>query len=87
GGGLPENLERLLGDKGADLKIPRWELGTIPKVLSHVEDQEAVKTFNMGWGWVAVVPASQAEAATGFHPGARVIGEISATHGVRVEVG
>lgn len=87
GGGLPENLERLLGDKGADLRIPRWELGAVPKVLSHVEDQEAVNTFNMGWGWVAVVPAAQAEAATGFHTGAKVLGEIVGRHGVQVQVG
>ena len=24
GGGLPENLERILGDKGASLKVPVW---------------------------------------------------------------
>ncbi|MCP5541472.1 MAG: phosphoribosylformylglycinamidine cyclo-ligase [Akkermansiaceae bacterium] len=87
GGGLPENLERLLGEKGADLRIPRWELGAVPKVLSHVEDAEAVKTFNMGWGWIAIVPAAEADKATGFHPGARVLGEITARHGVKVEVG
>lgn len=87
GGGLPENLERLLGAKGASLRIPRWELGAVPKVLSHVEDQEAVKTFNMGWGWVAVVPAADADKATGFLPGAKILGEITSEHGVRVEVG
>ena len=38
GGGLPENLERLLGEKGADITIPRWELGAVGKVLSFVED-------------------------------------------------
>ena len=72
GGGLRENLERLLGERGAGLRIPRWELGAVPKVLSHVEDAEAVKTFNMGWGWIAIVPAAEADKATGFHPGARV---------------
>lgn len=86
GGGLPENLERLLGKKGASLKIPRWELGAAPKVLSHVEDQEAVKTFNMGWGWVAVVPAAQADAAASFHPGAMALGEVTSAGGVKVEI-
>ena len=84
---MPENLERLLGDKGANLKIPRWELGAVPKILQHVEDQEAVKTFNMGWGWITIVPAADAEKAMAFHDGARILGEIVSEHGVRVEVG
>ncbi len=87
GGGLPENLERLLGDKGADLRIPRWELGAVPKILRHVDDQEAVKTFNMGWGWIVVVPASEAEKAVALHDGARVLGVVTAEHGVKVAVG
>ena len=37
GGGLPENLERLLNEKGADITIPRWDLGAVGKVLSFVE--------------------------------------------------
>lgn len=87
GGGLPENLERLLGrDKGADLAIPEWRNGAVEKVLEHVAFDEAVNTFNMGWGWVAVVPAGSAEtaaaAATGC-PG-RVLGTVTGTHGVRV---
>lgn len=87
GGGLPENLERLLGEKGADLKIPCWELGAVPKILQHVEDQEAVNTFNMGWGWITIVPAADADKAMSFHEGSRVLGEVTAEHGVRVEVG
>ncbi len=86
GGGLPENLERLLAEKGASITIPRWKLGAIPKVLAFVDDAEAVNTFNMGWGWVAIVPAAQAEAATAFHPGALVIGEIDSSGTVRVEI-
>lgn len=86
GGGLPENLERLLAEKGASITIPRWKLGAIPKVLAFVEDAEAVNTFNMGWGWVAVVPAAQADAAAAFHPGARVLGEITASGEVSVEI-
>ena len=86
GGGLPENLERLLAEKGASITIPRWNLGAIPKVLAFVDDAEAINTFNMGWGWVAIVPAAQAEAAAAFHPGALVIGEIDASGTVRVEI-
>ncbi len=86
GGGLPENLERLLGEKGADITIPRWELGAVGKVLSFVEDAEAVKTFNMGWGWIVIVPADQAEAAVSIQEGARVIGEVDASGTVKVQV-
>ena len=55
-------------------------------MLSFVEDAEAVKTFNMGWGWVAVVPAVMADAAAGCHPGAQVIGEVDSSGEVKVEV-
>jgi len=87
GGGLPENLERVLGVNGADLKVPRWELGAVPKVLSHVADSEAVNTFNMGFGWVAVVPAADADQALACLGGAIALGEVTREHGVRVEVG
>ncbi|MEM9284028.1 MAG: phosphoribosylformylglycinamidine cyclo-ligase [Verrucomicrobiota bacterium] len=86
GGGLPENLERLLGEKGATLEIPRWNLGAVGKVLEFVEDSEAIKTFNMGWGWVIVVPAEEAEKAVAFHEGARVIGEVDTSGTVNVSI-
>lgn len=86
GGGLPENLERLLGERGADITIPRWELGAVGKVLSFVEDAEAIKTFNMGWGWIVIVPADQAEAAASIQDGARIIGEVDASGTVKVEI-
>ncbi len=86
GGGLPENLERLLNEKGADITIPRWNLGAVGKVLSFVEDAEAVKTFNMGWGWVAAVPADQADEAVSFHEGAMVIGTVDGSGKVQVKV-
>jgi len=87
GGGLPENLERVLGVNGADLKVPRWELGAVPKVLSHIEDDEAVNTFNMGFGWVSVVPAAEADQAALCLDGAIALGEVTSEHGVRVTVG
>lgn len=86
GGGLPENLERLLGEKGAALSIPRWENEAVARVLSHVEDAEAVRTFNMGWGWVVVVPEGDADEAVAVHPGARVLGAVDSTGTVQVEI-
>ncbi len=84
GGGLPENLERLLGGKGASLRVPAWELGAIPKVLAHVDAQEAVNTFNMGYGWVAIVGPDDEEAALASGAGALRLGEITGEGGVKV---
>lgn len=87
GGGLPENLGRLFRPgTGAHLSIPAWELGAVPKVLGHVPREDALWTFNMGFGWVAIVPAGDADAAVAVHPGALVLGEIVAGEGVQVEV-
>jgi phosphoribosylformylglycinamidine cyclo-ligase len=85
GGGLPENLERLLGANGADLQVPAWENGTVEKVLAHIPASEAVDTFNMGWGWVAIVPEADVPAALGRS--GRLLGWVTADHGVRVVVG
>ncbi len=75
GGGLPENLGRVLGDKGAALSVPRWENGAIGKVLSHVDPEDAKWTFNLGIGWVAVVPAADADRALGIGA-ATLLGEV-----------
>jgi phosphoribosylformylglycinamidine cyclo-ligase len=61
GGGLTENLPRIL-PKGfaAQVELTSWER---PPVFSHlqqlgsIEDEEMLRTFNMGIGLVAVVPA------------------------------
>jgi phosphoribosylformylglycinamidine cyclo-ligase len=87
GGGLPENLERLLGKNGADLQIPEWKLGVIPQILALCDPISMLETFNMGWGWVAVVHAKDVAKALGCGEGARVLGEISPRPGVRVKVG
>ena len=86
GGGLPENLERLLGDRGADLTIPAWKLGVIPQILELCDPVSMMETFNMGWGWVAVVHAKDVKKALACGEGARVLGEINSTKGVRVTV-
>ena len=86
GGGLTENLERFLGDKGADLTIPAWKLGAVPKVLRHCDPADQINTFNMGWGWVVIVPQKHAAKALAAGPGARLLGSISDQHGVRVSI-
>lgn len=86
GGGFPENLERLLGGKGAALRVPAWARGAIPKVLDKIDEGEAVKTFNMGFGWVAVVAAGDEESALACGEGARRLGEVGGNE-ISVEVG
>ncbi|MBD27818.1 MAG: phosphoribosylformylglycinamidine cyclo-ligase [Verrucomicrobiaceae bacterium] len=77
GGGLPENLERVLGDLGGELVVPNWSLDAVQKVLSHVEINEAFSTFNMGIGWVSVVSPEDVEAAMELVPGAVQMGIVS----------
>lgn len=86
GGGLTENLERFLGSMGADISIPAWTLGAIPKVLKHCDAADQINTFNMGWGWVAIVPPADKKKALKCGPGAREIGVITGQHGVRVTI-
>jgi phosphoribosylformylglycinamidine cyclo-ligase len=86
GGGLPENLERLFRGCGADLEIPKWELPGIDKLLSHVDADDRFNTFNMGFGWVAIVSPEDADAAVKAGPGGTVIGTMVETEGVRVKV-
>ena len=76
GGGLPENLERVLGGRGASLQVPRWELGSVQKMLAHVGEEEAFSTFNMGVGWVVVVAKQDVDSAMGLIPGALRLGEV-----------
>jgi phosphoribosylformylglycinamidine cyclo-ligase len=87
GGGLPENLERLLGNNGAEIEIPPWTRGAIPKILALCDSKSMIETFNMGWGWVAVVDRRDAEKAIKCGAGARLIGEVVPQKGVRVAVG
>jgi phosphoribosylformylglycinamidine cyclo-ligase len=86
GGGLVENLERFLGNKGADLEIPFWDNPVIQKVLNHVDSHDRFDTFNMGIGWVVICAPGEVATALAAGPGGHQIGTISATQGVRVAV-
>ena len=77
GGGLPENLERILGDLGGELKVPEWKLGSVQKILSHVEINEAFSTFNMGIGWVSVLDPNDVDSALKSYNGSVKLGEVS----------
>ena len=67
GGGLPENLPRCLNQgQSIEIKLDSW---IIPPIFSWLAEagkvqQEAMfNTFNMGIGFVVIVPAAQAEFA------------------------
>lgn len=55
GGGIEGNLERVLpGDLGAQISLPEWSLPPAQNVLEHVPTEDALRTFNMGFGWLVV---------------------------------
>tara|TARA_B100000941_G_scaffold277122_1_gene240350 strand:+ start:1112 stop:2155 length:1044 start_codon:yes stop_codon:yes gene_type:complete len=86
GGGLPENLERLLTDQGygSSLEVPEWENAAVQKLLRYVDETSCWHTFNMGFGWVVVVDESDVGAAVEAGPGGRVLGVVDQDPGVRV---
>jgi phosphoribosylformylglycinamidine cyclo-ligase len=89
GGGV-RNLLRLSDTAGFAIEDPL----PLPPILELVIDRAAVsareawEVFNMGCGFVAVVPAEDADAATAMlarhHPGTRRIGTATDTPGVAV---
>jgi phosphoribosylformylglycinamidine cyclo-ligase len=88
GGGLPENLGRMFLKRGlgAKLSIPFWENDVVQKVLRHADKSDAIDTFNMGLGWVAIVSPDQVDKALASSPGAKVIGEMDSSTQVSVEI-
>ena len=83
GGGLI-NLRRIGSGVGYRITapLPSPPVFELIAALGEIEAAEMWEVFNMGCGFVAMVPAEQAEAAValleGFHPGAAIIGEITA---------
>jgi phosphoribosylformylglycinamidine cyclo-ligase len=60
GGGLPGNLPRVLPDHlGARLAAPWKRPAIIELIAEHVEEAELRRVFNLGIGFVFVVPADQ----------------------------
>lgn len=65
GGGLPGNLPRVLPD-GLGVRLPatRWKRPAIVDLIARqVEEHELRRVFNLGVGFVFVVPAADAEKA------------------------
>jgi phosphoribosylformylglycinamidine cyclo-ligase len=88
GGGLPENLGRIFQKRGlgCSLTIPYWQNEVVQRVLHHADQRDAIDTFNMGLGWVAIVAPEHADAAVRCGTGASIIGEMNQTGDVTVAV-
>ena len=86
GGGLPENLERLLSGQGygSSLLVPEWQNAAVQKLLSFVDETSCWHTFNMGFGWVVIVDESEVGAAVEAGPGGTILGVVDETPGIRV---
>jgi len=89
GGGV-RNLLRLTKTAGFALEDPLPNAPIVDLVIERagVAPQEAWEVFNMGCGFVAVVGAEHADAATSLlashHPGSRRIGTVTPSPGVTV---
>ncbi|MBY5973634.1 phosphoribosylformylglycinamidine cyclo-ligase [Ferrimonas balearica] len=67
GGGLTENLPRVLQGLGAEIDLTAWEKPGVFKWLQEqggISEAEMLKTFNYGLGMVLVVDAAEADALT-----------------------
>ncbi len=67
GGGLPENLPRVLPDDlGANIRQGSWPRSPVFDWLQeagNISDEEMLRTFNCGIGMVAVIPPDQLQRA------------------------
>ncbi|HQQ03577.1 MAG TPA: phosphoribosylformylglycinamidine cyclo-ligase [Kiritimatiellia bacterium] len=81
GGGIVVNLNRILGEHGAELEIPYWDSPAAQKIISKVEAGEAFRVFNMGIGWLMVNDGTDAP------PPAIRLGHVTDDHTVRIKVG
>lgn len=89
GGGLPENLPRCLG-AGQSIQVDPscWEVPPVFRWLAQegeVSETAMFNTFNMGIGFVVIVPPDQAESTVQFFTqqeiSAQMIGEVIAGTG------
>lgn len=84
GGGLPENLPRCLpADKSIEIDLQAWQVPAVFQWLAragNVAPVDMFHTFNMGIGYVAIVPPAAANETIAFfnsqHLAASAIGKV-----------
>jgi phosphoribosylformylglycinamidine cyclo-ligase len=84
GGGIREKFGRILGARGADLTLPRWENELARRICGTLAAEDALHAFNMGVGWMIVVAPEQAETLRTALPEAVALGQVSAEPGIRI---
>jgi len=91
GGGFPGNIPRILPQGlGAKIKLGSWEVLPVFRLmqkLGNVEEQEMLRTFNMGIGMVLVVSKEKKDEVIGMLKSEKVyeIGEVITTGGIEYE--
>ncbi|MEM6754976.1 MAG: phosphoribosylformylglycinamidine cyclo-ligase [Cyanobacteria bacterium P01_C01_bin.38] len=89
GGGLPENLPRCLGeDKSVKIKADSWIIPPVFEWLAQsgsVNSHAMYNTFNMGIGFVVIVPADREQQTISFFESENIaaynIGEVISGNG------
>jgi phosphoribosylformylglycinamidine cyclo-ligase len=80
GGGWVGNIPRTLPDRlGVEVKVGSWRVPAIFSLLQErgdIADQEMVRTFNLGIGLTAVIPAALGEVALRALPDAVELGRV-----------
>ena len=88
GGGLPENVPRVLpAGLGARFDTGTWERHPLFAWIQEaggVSDAEMYRTFNMSLGMVAIVPQADAARAAAAAPNGRIVGVVTETEGVEL---
>jgi phosphoribosylformylglycinamidine cyclo-ligase len=89
GGGLLENIPRILPEGlGVTMQRAAWSRPPIFDLLQErggLSEYEMNRTFNVGLGMIAIVPAERAQAAAEA-VGGSVVGQVVSTDGERVVV-
>ncbi|HEX9014576.1 MAG TPA: phosphoribosylformylglycinamidine cyclo-ligase [Chloroflexota bacterium] len=91
GGGIPGNVSRIIPrGKKAVFRWGSWPVLPIfreVQIRGGIDDDEMLRVFNMGIGFVAITPVAQMEAVRRLAPEAMLVGEIIDADGdERVEV-
>ncbi|MCP4231036.1 MAG: phosphoribosylformylglycinamidine cyclo-ligase, partial [bacterium] len=89
GGGLPDNIGRLLREGlSASIDRSKWEVPGVFKAIMEwggIEEKEMFDTYNMGVGMIYILPEDRVEKAIECNEGAFVIGRIEEGSGVTIK--